>query len=112
MELSAIRGLGPTRLEALRAVGIGSLRDLLYALPVRYEDRTTLIPCAQAHGGEVLVRGVVQDKPKLARFQGLTRVTATLRDDTGRLPLVWYNQPWMMQQLPVGQAVMLYGRIT
>ena len=38
MELSAIKGIGPTRLESLRAVGVCSLRDLLYFLPQRYED--------------------------------------------------------------------------
>ena len=111
MELSAIKGIGPTRLESLRAVGVCSLRDLLYFLPQRYEDRTHPIPCADANGGEVLVMGVVQDAPKLSRFNGLTRVTAYLWDDSGKLPLVWYNQPWMMQNLPVGQTVMLFGRM-
>ena len=55
--------------------------------------------------------GVVQDAPKLSRFNGLTRVTAYLWDDSGKLPLVWYNQPWMMQNLPVGQTIMLFGRM-
>ena len=87
MELSAIKGIGPTRLESLRAVGVCSLRDLLYFLPQRYEDRTHPIPCADANGGEVLVMGVVQDAPKLSRFNGLTRVTAYLWDDSGKLPL-------------------------
>ncbi len=105
-----MRGVGPARMESLRAVGIVSLRDLLYTLPVRYEDRTKLTPCAEARG-EVLVMGVVQEKPKFSRFNGLSRVTATLRDDSGRLSLAWYNQPWMMQQLPVGEPIMLFGRI-
>ncbi len=105
-----MRGVGPARMESLRAVGIDSLRDLLYTLPVRYEDRTKLTPCAEARG-EVLVMGVVQEKPKFSRFNGLSRVTATLRDDSGRLSLAWYNQPWMMQQLPVGEPIMLFGRI-
>ena len=112
MQLSELKGVGPTRLNALRAVGICSLRDLLYCLPVRYEDRTRITLCTMAHAGEVLVMGVVRDAPKLSRFNGLTRVTASLWDESGRLPLVWYNQPWIMQQLPVGQSVMLYGRVT
>ena len=80
MELSGIKGIGPTRLESLRAVGICSLRDLLYCLPVRYEDRTQVTPCALARAGEVMVMGVVADTPKLSRFIGLTRVTASIRD--------------------------------
>ncbi len=110
MELSEMRGIGPARMESLRAVGIVSLRDLLYTLPVRYEDRTRVVPCAEARG-EALVMGVIQDAPRFSRFNGLSRVTASLRDDSGRLSLAWYNQPWMMQQLPVGEPIMLYGRI-
>ncbi len=105
-----MRGVGPARMESLRAVGIVSLRDLLYTLPVRYEDRTQIVPCAEARG-EALVMGVVQDAPKFSRFNGLSRVTASLRDDSGRLSLAWYNQPWVMQQLPVGEPILLYGRI-
>lgn len=111
MELSAIRGIGPTRLESLRAMGIVSLRDLLYCLPVRYEDRTRVTPCALARGGEVLVHGVIGDAPKLSRFNGLTRVMASIRDESGRLSLAWYNQPWMCQQLPIGQMCYLFGRV-
>lgn len=111
MELSMLKGIGPTRLESLRAMGIVSLRDLLCYLPVRYEDRTQVTPCALAHGGDVLVAGIVLDKPKLSRFNGLTKITATVQDASGKLGLVWYNQPWVCQQLPVGQEIMLYGRV-
>ncbi len=111
MELSAIRGIGATRLKALRAVGISSLRDLLCTLPVRYEDRTHPVPICELVPGEALVRGVIREPPKINRFNGLTRVTASLEDGTGRLPLVWYNQSWMMESLPVGEPVMLYGRL-
>ncbi len=105
-----MRGVGPARKESLRAVGIVSLRDLLYTLPVRYEDRTLVTPCASAHG-EVLVMGVVKEPPRLSRWNGLTRVTAALTDDSGKLALAWYNQAWVMQQLPVDTVIMLYGRV-
>lgn len=112
MELAAIKGLGPTRLASLRAMGIDSLRDLLYCLPVRYEDRTHVVSCKEAAEGMALVQGVVPDAPKFSRFNGITRVTASLHDDTGRLSMAWYNQPWMAQQLPVGEPLLLYGRVS
>ncbi len=111
MELSAIKGIGPTRLESLRAVGISSLRDLLFFLPKKYEDRTKPVPCAQATAGEALVCGIIRDPPKLNRFNGITRVTASIQDDSGKLPVIWYNQPWIKENLPVGELLMLYGRI-
>lgn len=59
-----------------------------------------------------MVCGTVQESPKFSRYNGLSRVTAVITDDSGRLSLAWYNQPWMAQQLPVGEPIMLYGRIT
>ncbi len=112
MELSAMRGIGPTRLEALRAVGIASLRDLLYCLPVRYEDRTQATPCSLVQPGEALVEGIITEKPKFSAFGGLTRVTAAVTDASGKLPVVWYNARWMMEQAPVGRPVMLFGRVS
>ena len=60
MELTDLEGIGPVRKEALRAVGILSLRDLLYTLPVRYEDHSTVYPCATRQEGPVMVRGSFQ----------------------------------------------------
>lgn len=112
MELSDFKGVGPTRLTLLRAMGICSLRDLLYHLPIRYEDQTTVTPCAAAQAGTtVLLEGRISAPPKINRFKGISRVNAALADATGSLPLSWYNQPWMMQQLKAGQPLMLYGRI-
>lgn len=112
MELSQLKGVGPTRLASLRAMGIDSLRDLLCCLPVRYEDMTQATPCAQCKPGmTVLAEGVLREVPKLNRFGGLTRITATLWDESGKLPVVWYNQPWLCQQLSVGEPLLLYGRV-
>ncbi len=113
MELSQLKGIGPTRLESLRAMGICSLRDLLYCLPVKYDDMTQTTPCAQCRDGMmVLVEGTLRDKPKLSRFNGITKISATLQDASGTLPVAWYNQPWLCQQLEAGVPYMFYGRMT
>ena len=111
MELSDLKGLGPTRLNRLHAMGISSLRDLLYFFPVRYEDHTRETPLSQAWEGELLVRGTVREKPGISYYRGLSRVTARLWNGTEFLPLVWFNEPWMVQQLPLNQDILLYGRI-
>ena len=59
MELQDLKGLGPTRLAALRAMSICSLRDLLFALPISYRDGTQWAPCAVA-SGETEVKGVLK----------------------------------------------------
>ena len=111
-DLLSLEGIGPARAEALRAVGIFSLRDLLFTLPARYEDLDAVVPCASRREGMTLVCGVIPEKPRYSAFRGITRVSATIHDESGQLPVCWYNEPWMMKQLPVGEPVRLLGRVT
>ena len=111
MELTDLEGIGPVRTEALRAVGILSLRDLLYTLPVRYEDHSTVYPCATRQEGPVMVRGSFQESLKLSYFHGLSRVTGTIADASGKMPVCWFNEPWMAKNIRPGDEVTLYGRM-
>ena len=111
MELTQLTGIGPVRAESLRAMGIFSLRDLLYMLPVRYDDYTETFPCNTKHEGLILVSGTIAGEPKLSVFHGLKKVTTSLADETGRLSVCWYNEPWMMNNIHQGDHVRLYGRL-
>ena len=112
MDLTELSGIGPVRAETLRAMGIFSLRDLLYTLPIRYEDHGSLSPCSTNNEGTILVSGRIVQTPKLSFYHGLKKVTATVEDDTGRLPVCWYNMPWIAGELQAGQHLRLYGRLT
>ena len=112
MKLDDLEGIGPARLEALRAVGIVSLRDLLFTLPSRYEDHETIFPCSEKKPGNILVSGVFSEKLKNIYFNGISRVQGTLSDDSGKLPVCWYNEPWIAQQIHANEPVRLYGRLS
>ncbi len=112
MNLSDIKGVGPTRLSKLRAMGISSLRDLLFCLPYRYEDHRTLFPCSTRQEGNIMVMGIVKEKPSISYFHGKSTAFAQISDDYGKMSLRWYNQPWIVSNLPVGVPVMIYGRLS
>ena len=111
MQLSDLDGIGPVRLESLRAVGIVSLRDLLFTLPLRYEDHHTVFPCAVKNPGNILVNGIFSESLKSSYFHGLSRVTGTISDESGKLSVCWFNEPWMAKQILPGKKVRLYGRL-
>ena len=112
MNLYDLEGIGPARLEALRAVGILSLRDLLFTLPVRYEDHQTVFSCSEKTPGNILVSGIFSDSLKNVYFNGVSRVQGSLSDDSGKLSVCWYNEPWITQQIHVNEPVRLYGRLS
>ena len=111
-QLRELKGLGAARLAALEQAGIFSLSDLLLTLPLRYQDTTTITPLAQAvPGGEICVSGYPKAAPRLSRFHGRTSVTLRLCDETGGLSIVWYNQPWLKEQIAPDAPLTLYGRV-
>ena len=112
MQLTDLKGIGKARLEALHAAGICSLRDLLYAFPVRYRDASTPVSVAQAQPGEAACLLLSRrGEAKLSRHGKLSRVTCTFADETGRMSACWFNQPWMRERLNAGTRFMLYGRV-
>ncbi|MCI5956622.1 MAG: ATP-dependent DNA helicase RecG [Clostridiales bacterium] len=112
MELSDIKGIGKTRLAALHAAGICSLRDLLYAVPYKYRDLSRLSTVAQARAGErVCLELVREGEAKLSRHGKLSRVTCAFSDATGRITACWFNQPWMRENMNRHTRLTLYGQV-
>lgn len=112
MELTNLKGIGKTRLEALHAAGICSLRDLLYAFPVRYRDVSAPVSVAKAQPGETACLLLSRrGEAKLSRHGKLSRVTCAFADETGQLSACWFNQPWMREHLNAGTRFTLYGRV-
>ncbi|MBE5783940.1 MAG: ATP-dependent DNA helicase RecG [Clostridiales bacterium] len=112
MALEALKGLGKARLEALHKAGIHTMADFLLTLPQRYQDTSVSTPLEKAVPGmETCVSGYLKASPRLSRFKGMSSVTVRLCDETGTLPVVWYNQPWLQNQLNIEAPLTLYGRI-
>ena len=88
MELTELAGIGPVRAETLRAMGVFSLRDLLFTLPVRYEDHSTVLPCSTRNEGYILVEGKVLKEPHISFFHSLKKVTVTIEDVIGKMPVL------------------------
>ncbi len=62
MPVERLSGVGPRLRERLARLGIRSVQDLLFHLPLRYQDRTRLVPLAELRpGAEALVEGEVAD---------------------------------------------------
>ena len=110
--LEELKGIGKARLETMKAAGIRTLADLLLTLPVRYQDTSTVTPLSEAAPGmEICVSGYPKAAPRLSRFHGLTSVTLRLCDETGGLPIIWFNQPWLQTQIGPETPLTLYGKV-
>ena len=106
-----LNGVGEVKAKALADVGVGSILDLLGFYPRRYLDRSREATVAQLEPGSegmVLVRidRVVARRTRKGR--SLVEVRAS--DETGRLRLTFFNQPWRERQLQEGMQAVVFGK--
>ena len=53
--VSALKGVGPKRAEQLSRLGIETVQDVLFHLPLRYQDRTRIVPVGSLRPGDQAV---------------------------------------------------------
>ena len=111
--LQFLKGVGPRRAADLQRAGLSTVEDLLYRFPTRYEDRghfqtiASLKPgVAASVAGEILSSGLRPTRrPRFKIFEML------VRDRTGSLRAIWFNQPFLKDVFKPHQRVILFGKL-
>ena len=108
-----LRGVGPARAAALQRLGIFTLYDLLAYFPRDYEDRTNPVEIAQLQPGvPACFEALVVSQPVLRRIgKGRDVTNLTVADETGKLTLHYFNQPYIKTQLHYGERYYFYGAL-
>lgn len=110
-EVTVLRGVGPDVASRLQRVGVTYVEDLLFLLPLRYEDRTRILPLGGLRPGDrALVEGDVEvtDVVFRRRRMLLCRIT----DGTGQLTLRFFHFSNAQQRgLARGSRVRCYGEV-
>jgi len=112
--IETIPRIGPVYQKKLKKMGIKTVRDLLYHFPHRYEDFSNLIPIAKAEpGGPFCFQGEIVEIKNIRTFRKRMMLTqVTLADKTGKLKVLWFNQPYLINTFKKGTFVCLAGKIT
>ncbi|MBP8116118.1 MAG: ATP-dependent DNA helicase RecG [Nitrospira sp.] len=107
------KGVGPKRTLLLEHLGVHTVEEALWALPWRYEDRSAITPVAELVPGAIQsVCGVItQAELTRARFRRLSILDVAVRDATGTVHAVFFNQPYLEDVLKEGVRVMVAGRV-
>ena len=107
--VTVLRGAGPRVAARLEAIGVRSIQDLLFHLPLRYQDRTHTTPIgALRHGDEALVIAEIQLTQ--LRYGRRRSLVSLISDRTGRLLLrLFHFSESQRRALERGRRVMCYG---
>ncbi len=106
--------VGPRNLPRLKKLGIKTIKDLIWHFPIRYEDFSSVVPIGKIEeaGETVSIRGLVSDIKSIRLWPRRRAVTnAIIKDESGFIRAVWFNQPYIAETLPAGSAVSLAGKV-
>ncbi len=107
-----LKGVGPKRAEHLQRMGILTARDLLYHVPRRYDDASTITPVALAEVGmDVTLTGEVRSKGIVPTRSGLRIFQAVIQDDSGIITCSWPGQPWVERRVRPGDRILVTGPV-
>ena len=107
-----LKGVGPQRAELFEKLGLHTARDVIFFFPRDYQDLTDLANVADLRD-ESLVRlhATVVEVDHRPTSSGGSVLGALLRCQGGNIRAVWFNQPFMLKRLPVGQELLVSGKV-
>jgi ATP-dependent DNA helicase RecG len=110
--ITYLKGVGPARAEALHRLGVHTAGELLFHIPHRYEDASTISPIASLetgmHGtviGRVISKGILPTRRGLRIFQ------VVLRDESGMIEAAWPGQPYLDRAIQKGDTLLVTGSV-
>lgn len=107
-----IQGVSSSRAALFRKLDVETWGDLLRLFPNSYEDWTSLSRVAQlTDGPEQVFMARVTQLPQLHYKGRLSVLRTVLRDDTGTISGVWFNQPYHQKTLVKDQVYLFRGKV-
>ena len=112
MELKDINGIGKIRLCKFESNNIKSVTDLLNYYPYKYYNFTTTCAINKSNKLPVTIKATVVGNAKAVFFGGRSYTICKMEDNAGNdFNAVWFNQPFMKNNLLEGNVYFLYGAV-
>ncbi len=111
--LRKLSGIGPHRVQLFEQLGLGTIGDLLFHFPRRWEDRN-IQPTFNnlSPGTKATVRGWLMGGDERRPRPDMTISSFNLRDKKGNtIGLVFFNQPFRKGQLNRGREIIATGKV-
>jgi len=111
IDVGRLKGVGEKKRTALATIGVDNLLDLVTFYPRRWVDRSNEARIADLEPGEeALVLATVRSVTKRVTRNRRTMVNVNVGDGSGRMEVVFFNQPWRERQLREGLQIALFGK--
>ncbi|MBU1908383.1 hypothetical protein KKF59_04645, partial [Patescibacteria group bacterium] len=112
--LSFVHGFSAQQRRLLKQLEIETVGELLSILPRRYDDYSRLTSIAKIPLGQpVTIKAKLSDIKQAPTFRKrFVLIRALVTDESGSIGVTWFNQPWLLKQLKIGDEIYISGAIT
>ena len=113
-KISDIKKVGPAYLKKLHKLNIKTIQDLFFHFPYRYEDFSQILSIDQLkENKKATIQAEIIDIKNIRLFhRNMTLTEALVKDNTGTIKVVWFNQPYLTETLKKGILINLSGKLT
>ncbi len=110
--VAKIRRMDAKTVQRFEALEVQTVRDLLYMLPRRHDDRADVTAVADVYpGGTFTLEGELVDiRSTNVGQRRLQLAEGVLRDDTGVMELQWFGQGFLARSLRAGSRMVVHGK--
>ncbi|MET0851882.1 MAG: ATP-dependent DNA helicase RecG [Candidatus Rokuibacteriota bacterium] len=110
--LQFLKGVGPQKSQLLERIGLVTVQDALLHLPSRHEDRSRILPLRSVTPGDARTcAGTIAGVSPPPRGRPRVPLAVVLRDATGFLRALWFNQRYLERVFTRGQRLIVHGKV-
>lgn len=113
--LESLPGVGPRIRPKLEKLGLRTVEDALYHLPLRYEDRRQLKTISQLTDNQqqIFTATVLASGESMTTRRRKRIYEVIVGDDTGKISLKWfhYRKAWLQKRFSIGQKAIFVGEV-
>ncbi len=112
--IEKVSNIGPVYKKRLKRIGIDTINDLFFYFPRKYEDFSNLVPISKLKINEIatIYGQILTIESSKSWKRKMTITEAVIKDKTGAIKVIWFNQPYIAKSLKSGDNVFLSGKVT
>ena len=104
--------IGPIFEKKFEKLGIATLENLFYHVPTRYLDYSLVTTISELHPDETAtIHAKIVSLKNIYSKRGLKMQIGSVEDSTGKITVLWFDQPFLVKTLYPGRLVSLSGKV-
>jgi len=112
--ISNLSGIGEKSSQALKKLGILTIRDLIFYFPTRHQDFSHITSIASIEPGvQVTIEGkIVLIANRRSKRKRMIVTEGLIDDGCGQLKVIWFNQGYLLKNIHVGDTLRFAGTVS